>query len=311
MQFFKLHDADASLKAPMIREVRGACLNFNGNNLDEFGIRSWKNQFESAIQCASRNFSFFPEPIDFFHVNDPDLPGAVRETPFIVYSYPTKYCEVEPIDPKEAARTFSITSMVMKIGKELNNIVRSLHGDQHNQDNQARLVLRQCPLRDLRRLQTTNALFIGEFFSLASQGNSGFNPATPFFSLKREYSAPECFSISGELSEATDMYVIAKTILMNFGVTFDVNPFPDPTVIDRILQAMQKRYKFKMPDHMIRYFKVSLNSSPANRFKNMGEAYGHLTNKDYIKPPEPGVSPSRPQNPPPQQKPVSRKKGRF
>ncbi|MFZ4437608.1 MAG: hypothetical protein ACOYOS_04210 [Syntrophales bacterium] len=287
LTFLKLLDREPSIVAPMVREVNGICINydFKKYQVDKWFIRNFRDQFRTFCEAASGNFPGLPEPLDFFDLKNDErnIPQAERMwEPFFVYTY-GDFSEISPINPDwvKEKRNNNLLALLKPFIYDLANILKPLHRTKPG------LVIRQMPLTSLRRLKTNGKYVIGEFMSLARQGDSNYNSNIPFLALESVYAAPECFIAGGQLTPATDVYALGKTAMMFLGVDFTSGD-PFPADITPQLDAVQKKYSFRFPDHIVRYFKVSLQRAPQARFQNLNEALVMFSGKDYQRPPNRG-----------------------
>lgn len=272
LRYLRLVDCHPDIVEPMQRRVLGITLHCE-SNLQIFQIEALKKQFEAACKAMSASFSGLPEPLDFLFVNNgiDQLPDAVAGCWPIIILTVTPGKEPHSLMPgfvKHQCKG-NLIGPLTKFYGSLVSTLRELSVQEK--------VLRQLPLSAICVTHPVQYV-INDPFSICEQGGSGYSHDIPFLNLKKKYSAPECFQPDGELTPATDVYVLAKTLLAFLGIHWtDSDPFP--TDITPLLATVEKRYGFSLPPHIITYFKLSLTTDPRLRFQNVGQAINALRNK--------------------------------
>ncbi len=286
LSYLRLHDGHPGVKPPMIRESVGVCINYHGHQVDQWLIEDWRKQFREACEAASGNFTGLPEPVDFFTIRNQDheVPEHLKEgEPFFIYCY-AKFFEVRSMDWRRFKAQGQVAAYLKRFVYDLAYVLRSLH--------QAGLVLRQLPLTALRWLPTSRRYFIGEFLSLTRQGPSGFHPRIPFLNLDHRFSAPECFDERQTLTPATDVYCLAKSVLLFLGGRTPGNA-PWPADPELALATVAPANRALIPEPILRFLRLALRLAPDQRPTSMGEVMGLVSGNS-----RPQQSPNKPKRPP-------------
>ena len=274
LTFLMLIDREDSIKPPMIRRATGICINYHQQNPDDWSIKAWRQEFTNACKASAGNFSGMPEPIDFFYFRSQEnaIPDKLKGwEPFFVYMY-GDFLNVLPYNPKKLKANPDITILLKRFVYDLGYILKDIHNKN--------LVLRQLPLQGLRYLKSSQKHVIGEFISISPQGESNYNPDIPFLSLSSQYCAPECFDAKGRLTAATDVYALARSVLMLLGIHFD-KKIPFPRDITPYLNQVETQYSLALPKNLERFFKLSLAHDPGKRFQSISEALAMFAGKKY------------------------------
>lgn len=271
--FLKLRDDHPDVQPPMVRSAVGVCINYFRNRVDEWLIQDWRRQFIEACQAVSGNFAGLPEPLDFFRIDtrDREVPDHLRaDEPFFVYCY-GQGREVFPLNPKFVSGTEDLARRIKTFVYDLAYILRALH--------QEGLLVRQLPLTGLRWLASSRKYFLGEFLSLGTQGASNYHPNIPFLTLEPRYSAPECFDASAGLTPATDVFALAKTVLMWLGKRFHRS---EAVVLDAVTALNQIDVSFRnlLPAPAVRFLKLALQPDPGQRPQNMNDVMALITDRE-------------------------------
>jgi serine/threonine protein kinase len=272
LTYLKLYDNDPAVQPPMVRESVGVCINYYQKLVDQWLVQEWRRQFLEACESASGSFAGLPEPVDFFYIRstDREVPDNLRGgEPLMVYCY-ARFEEVYPLQPKRVRNREHLGRLLKNFVYDLAYILRSLHS--HG------VVARQLPLTSLRWLPSSRQYFIGEFMSLARQGSSNFHPNIPFLSLSRHFSAPECFRDDGRLTPATDIYALAKTLLLYLGARINQNQ-SFPASSDEFLTLIHPNFREILPEPVIRFLSLALRENPQERPQTMGEVMGLISGK--------------------------------
>ena len=295
LTYLKLCDNHPAIKAPMVREAVGVCINYYKKEVDQWLVEEWRSQFLEACESASGSFAGLPEPVDFFHIRstDHEVPDHLRDgEPLMVYCY-AQFKEVFPLPAGGIRDRDHLGWRLKDFVYDLAYILRSLHS--HG------VIARQLPLTSLRWLPSSRRYFIGEFLSFARQGPSKFHPRIPFLSLAPHFSAPECFRGDGQLTPAADVYVLAKTLLLYLRARIDPSQ-PFPASADQFLALINPRFRAILPDAAMRFLSLALQQNPRQRPQTMGEVMGLISGKPTMQKPQSTRKP-------PQK--TKRPKGRF
>ena len=257
LTFVKLSDQHRDIDLPMVRSAVGVCINYFRHRVDDWLVGDWRRQFTEAIEAASGNFAGLPEPMDYFHIRttDREVPQHLQEDdPFFVYCY-SQAEEVFPLNPHDVRNAEDLSRRIKTFVYDLAYILRAL--------NDQGLVLRQLPLISLRYLKSSRKYFLGEFLSLCKQGPSNYYPIIPFLTLVPGYSAPECFDPAGQLTPATDVFALGKTLLMWLGKRFRRD---DPPLVDvaQTLHEIDVKFQPLLPEATVRFLKLRCKRIPVN-----------------------------------------------
>ena len=278
--YLKLYDDHTDIQSPMVREAVGVCINYyKKKDVDQWLVQEWRSQFLEACESASASFAGLPEPVDLFYIRttDDEVPDHLRGgEPLMVYCY-AAFKEVYPLNPNRVRNQDHLGWLLKDFVYDLAYILRSLHGNG--------VVARQLPLTSLRWLPSSRRYFIGEFLSLSRQGPSKFHPRIPFLSLGPRFSAPECFRDNGQLTPATDVYALAKTLLLYLGGQIDANQPFLPTA-DQFLARIHPAFRPMLPEPARRFLSLALRENPRERPQNMGEVMGLISGKPPVQHPQ-------------------------
>ncbi len=274
--YMRLIDRHPDIAEPMERTAVGVCCNFYQQTVDRWGVIDWRRQFETACIAASGNFAGFPEPLDFFRIenNDRNVPEDLRRSePVLVYTY-SKHTAVDPIPAWKFKTAPQLTSGLRRFVYDLAYALKGIH--------ERKLILRQVPLQGLRYLPAYRRHIIGEFLSMTHEGESQFNPGIQFLVLNRTYCAPECFDARGRLTPATDVYALAVTVLEYLGVS--MQRVGDRIDVDVELSRLPEFKQKALPDPVRRFLKLALQTDPTRRPRDMGEVMGLISGRPARRP---------------------------
>ncbi len=296
LTYTDLRDNSPSIKPPLERRAVGVCINYGRSDLDVWTIRTWRDDFLKAATCLAGNFTGLPEPLDFFriHNNDRPFPENLRaQDPFLVYTY-SGFKPLRSL-PTEVSwkKNFSAAQKLGRIHSYLRDLgytLKALHAK--------KIVIRQLPVGSIWYLPSCRRHCIGGFMSLHPMGASDFHNNIPCLHLNHDFCAPECYSPKGELTAATDINALARSLVHYTGG--QLTPVLD---IDQVVDGMQSRLKIGLPPEIKRFLSVALQPDPKRRYKAISEAMATISGYDQS---EHAKRTSHPRgNPKPQ------RKGRF
>jgi len=281
MSYATVLDRHPDLSAAMARRATACCLNFGPDCRDEWLVREWRRQFEHAAQSLSTGFSGLPEPLDFFYtVNTaPQFPaGVIRDEPVIVFQFDTGLPAIAYGDDVSPTFAHELTTFILGAA----TIFKSLHD--------AGFVLRQLPLNSVVWNRAARRYSFREGLGIAPIGHSNFHPRIGFPMIMPQWSAPECFDAEAEITPASDVYALGKTVLALLG-----HNIPRTAVLPNVhdaVEGLERRFGNHVPDRIRRLLLLALHPDPHQRTRDMDQVVGMLFDGDApVTPPTPPLFP--------------------
>ena len=278
MSFATVRDDHPDLPTAMQRMASACCLNFTPTCRDEWLVRDWRRQIEHAVQALSTGFAGLPEPIDFFYASNKvtSFPeGVSRDEPVVVYQFASGIPVTSYSDGVSASFARELTTFILGIA----SVLKSVH--------EAGFVLRQIPLPSVAWNQAARRYSLREWLGIAPIGPSNFHPRIGFPTVAPKWSAPECFDADAEVTTASDVYALGKTVLAVLGH----NP-PNVPLLPRVhdsIEAAERRLAAPLPDRIRRLLLLALHPQPRQRPRDMDQIVGLLFDG-----PDPRVPPTPP-----------------
>jgi serine/threonine protein kinase len=283
MSFATVRDEHPDLPTAMERMATACCLSFTPSYCDEWLVREWRRQIEHAVQALGTGFAGLPEPIDFFYSSNGVTPfpeGVSRDEPVVVY----QYAPGMPMGPYGDAVSPNFARELMTFILGIATVLKSVH--------EAGFVLRQIPLPSVSWNKAARRYSLRSWLGIAPIGPSNFHPRIGFPTVAPKWSAPECFDADAEVTTASDVYALGKTVLALLG-----HYLPNVPLLPRVhdsIEAVERRLATQLPDRVRRLLLLALHPHPRQRPRDMDQIVGLLFD---------GPDPRVPPTPPPPSRP--------
>lgn len=285
MSYATVCDRHPDLPPAMTRLATACCLHFGPECRDEWLVREWRRQFEHAVLALATGFSGLPEPVDLFYTLNRTtwFPASVsRDEPVVVYQRDHGSPAAPYGTSVSAYFARELTTFILGIAA----ILRSVH--------EAGFVMRQLPLSTVVWNHAARRYSLRDGLSIAPIGHSNFHPRIGFPMVVPQWSAPECFDADAEVTPASDVYALGKTVLALLGHDIPKSPLM-PTVHEAV-EGVARRFADRVPERIRRLLLLSLHPHPRQRPRDMDQVVGMLLEgpDQAIAPTPPPPSPPRP-----------------
>lgn len=298
MRFATVHDRHPDLPPAMTRIATACCVNFGKECRDEWMVREWRRQFEQAAEALATGFAGLPEPVDFFYTPNTATwfpTGVSRDEPVVVYQFEPGGSLIPYGDKVSANFDRELTTFIKGVAVTL----KSVH--------EAGFVIRQIPLGSVTWNSPAHRYVLREGLGLAPIGHSNFHPQIGFPMVVPKWTAPECFDADAQVTVASDVYALGKTVLALLG--HDLPNVPLLRSVHDSLESAERRLGQRLSDRIRRLLLLALHPQPHQRPRSMDDVVGLVDDgPDLGVPPAASVQPrlqTRPAwRPPHPQKPL-------
>lgn len=266
VEFATVRDLHPDVTPPMRRMASACCISFDRAGGDEWLVREWRRQFEQAVHNLAVGFAGLPEPVDFLYALNTTAPiprGVPRDEPILVYQF----------DPGRPVKSLEGTGNAATFNRVLATFIRGL-ADVLRAVHDAGFVMRQVPLPSVAWNDAARRYGLREGLALMTIGQSNFHPRIRFPMVDPRWTAPECHEADAEVTPASDVYALGKTVLALLG--HDVPPRPLLPGVHDAVEAVNLRFPGRLPDRIRRLLLLALHPDPRQRLRDMDQVVGML-----------------------------------